>query len=82
MRSQADQAAGLKRVLDMTTPGDHRRRVKHYHEPGDLHELTFSCYRPSSARSVTIPFGGISIGPATGLPGFWKGGRQNAGRAR
>ena len=29
----------------MTTPGDHRRTVKHYHEPGDLHELTFSCYR-------------------------------------
>ena len=23
----------------------HRKRVRHYHEPGDLHELTFSCYR-------------------------------------
>ncbi|MBX3436687.1 MAG: transposase [Planctomycetaceae bacterium] len=23
----------------------HRKQVKHYHEPGDLHELTFSCYR-------------------------------------
>src|SRR2546427_9990106 len=23
----------------------HRKRVKHYHQPGDLHELTFSCYR-------------------------------------
>lgn len=22
-----------------------RKRIKHYHEPGDLHELTFSCYR-------------------------------------
>jgi putative transposase len=21
-----------------------RKHVKHYHEPGDLHELTFSCY--------------------------------------
>jgi putative transposase len=21
----------------------HRKRVKHYHEPGDFHELTFSC---------------------------------------
>ena len=21
-----------------------RKRVKHYHEPGDVHELTFSCY--------------------------------------
>ena len=25
-------------------PG-HRKHVKHYHEPGDCHELTFSCYR-------------------------------------
>ena len=23
----------------------HRKPVKHYHEPGDFHELTFSCYR-------------------------------------
>jgi putative transposase len=23
----------------------HRKRVRHFHEPGDLHELTFSCYR-------------------------------------
>lgn len=23
----------------------YRKKVKHYHEPGDLHELTFSCYR-------------------------------------
>ncbi len=23
----------------------HRKRVKHYHEPGDVHELTFSCYQ-------------------------------------
>ena len=22
----------------------HRKKVKHFHEPGDLHELTFSCY--------------------------------------
>lgn len=27
----------------MSTP--HRKRVRHYHEPGDIHELTFSCYR-------------------------------------
>jgi putative transposase len=26
-------------------PSQHRKRVKHFHEPGDLHELTFSCYR-------------------------------------
>jgi putative transposase len=25
----------------------HRKRVKHFHEPGDFHELTFSCYRRS-----------------------------------
>ena len=24
---------------------DHRKLVRHYHEPGDLHELTFSCFR-------------------------------------
>jgi putative transposase len=24
---------------------EHRKRVRHNHEPGDVHELTFSCYR-------------------------------------
>jgi putative transposase len=28
----------------MTGP-THRKRIKHFHDPGDLHELTFSCYR-------------------------------------
>jgi putative transposase len=23
----------------------HRKRVKHFHEPGDLHEFTFSCFK-------------------------------------
>jgi putative transposase len=23
----------------------HRKRIQHFHEPGDLHELTFSCYK-------------------------------------
>jgi len=23
----------------------HRKRVRHFHQPGDFHELTFSCYR-------------------------------------
>jgi len=27
----------------MDTSKGHRRTIKHYHEPGDLHELTFSC---------------------------------------
>jgi putative transposase len=26
-------------------PQPHRKSVRHYHEPGDYHELTFSCYR-------------------------------------
>lgn len=28
----------------MSASRPHRKLVKHYHEPGDLHELTFSCY--------------------------------------
>ena len=23
----------------------HRKTIKHFHEPGHLHEFTFSCYR-------------------------------------
>jgi len=29
----------------MSNSRPRRKRVKHYHEPGDFHELTFSCYR-------------------------------------
>jgi putative transposase len=29
----------------MSAPRPHRKLVKHYHEPGNLHELTFSCYK-------------------------------------
>ena len=29
----------------MNDIGPHRKRVKHFHQPGDMHELTFSCYR-------------------------------------
>ena len=32
-------------ISRMTLPSGHRRRVKHFHEPGDRHELTFSCYQ-------------------------------------
>lgn len=32
-------------MVDMTTDRPHRKRVRHYHERGDFHELTFSCYR-------------------------------------
>jgi putative transposase len=29
----------------MSATRPHRKLVKHFHEPGDLHELTFSCYK-------------------------------------
>jgi hypothetical protein len=29
----------------MSVARPHRKLVKHYHEPGDLHELTFSYYK-------------------------------------
>jgi putative transposase len=29
----------------MPSPQPHRKRIKHFHEPGDIHELTFSCYK-------------------------------------
>ena len=28
----------------MTRNDPHRKQVRHYHEPGDFHEFTFSCY--------------------------------------
>jgi putative transposase len=31
----------------MSSALPHRKLVKHFHEPGDLHELTFSCYKRS-----------------------------------
>jgi putative transposase len=40
-------ALGTKamRIGEDSHDGRHRKTVKHGHEPGDLHELTFSCYR-------------------------------------
>lgn len=29
----------------MTVTRSHRKLIKHYYDPGDLHELTFSCYK-------------------------------------
>lgn len=29
----------------MSPSQPHRNQIKHFHEPGDIHELTFSCYR-------------------------------------
>jgi putative transposase len=37
-------AASAFRVGSAAMAG-HRKTVRHFHEPGDLHELTFSCYR-------------------------------------
>lgn len=28
----------------MFDPHTHRKTIKHFHDPGDIHELTFSCY--------------------------------------
>jgi putative transposase len=33
---------------------EHRKKIKHYHEPGDLHELTFSCYLRMSLLSSDL----------------------------
>ena len=31
--------------MGMSRSTPYRKTIKHYHEPGDLNELTFSCYR-------------------------------------
>lgn len=33
------------RLEVMRTASSHRKRVRHFNEPGECHELTFSCYR-------------------------------------
>ena len=35
---------GQVTITAMPATPSHRRQIKHYHEPGDLHELTFSCH--------------------------------------
>ncbi|MCR4413367.1 MAG: transposase [Thermoguttaceae bacterium] len=35
------------------TPG-HRKRVRHYHDPGHVHELTFSCYHRWPLRTNDV----------------------------
>ncbi|MCA8991786.1 MAG: transposase [Planctomycetaceae bacterium] len=32
----------------------HRKQVKHFHEPGDLHELTFSCYQRRPLLTIDL----------------------------
>ena len=36
---------GFGTIVDMAIDQPHRKQVRHFHEPGDFHELTFSCYR-------------------------------------
>jgi hypothetical protein len=36
---------GREKISAMAKQTPHRKRVKHYHQPGEFHELTFSCYR-------------------------------------
>jgi putative transposase len=31
-------------MISMKQHPGHRKRIRHYHEPGHIHELTFSCY--------------------------------------
>lgn len=51
---------------------DHRKQVRHYHEPGDFHELTFSCYRrmPLLANNRWRGYLSESIAEATAQEGF------------
>lgn len=35
---------GIKGTTAMDTSTTHRKLIRHYHHPGDCHELTFSCY--------------------------------------
>jgi putative transposase len=37
--------AGPERYHAMTSNPPHRKLIRHFHEPGDVHELTFSCYQ-------------------------------------
>ena len=46
--------------MPSSTP--HRKRIRHYHEPGELHECTFSCYRmPLLTNDPTT--GAMTINP-------------------
>ncbi len=31
-------------IVAMESRAGHRKRIRHYHDPGHIHELTFSCY--------------------------------------
>ncbi len=38
----------------------HRKRVRHYNEPGDFHELTFSCYQRTALLTNEVWLGKLS----------------------
>jgi putative transposase len=44
MGKLSSQLAFQTARVSMSKTAPHRKLVKHYHEPGDFHELTFSCY--------------------------------------
>jgi putative transposase len=54
------------------TMGIHRKQVRRFHEPGDSHELTFSCYRrmPLLTNDVWRRMLSESIERATSGHGF------------
>ena len=51
----------------MTISAGHRKTIKHFHEPGDVHELTFSCYRrmPLLTNNTWREMLSVSISRAT-----------------
>src|SRR3990170_2202720 len=38
-------SADARRMFAMTRHLERRKQVRHYHDPGHVHELTFSCYQ-------------------------------------
>lgn len=50
----------------MQRPPDHRKQVRHYHDPGHIHALTFSCYRrwPLLTKDLWLEMLAESIGRA------------------
>ena len=56
VRNRTRYATGSASAWERTgTP--HRKRIRHYHEPGHLHELTFSCYerQPLLTNNAWLP---------------------------
>src|SRR3954465_3332014 len=56
-RLTAGGAGGLStsvREMRLMARCAHRKKVRHYHEPGDCHELTFSGYRRMPLRTTDV----------------------------